>query len=267
VSVTPVSAPLACVGRSRSVKIPGVQHPNRESEPAVLKKIIIVLAVGFAALALPTSAFAAGSGYEGDTGATGVPGTFGSIITTQEVQTSGGTVTGTDGSYSITVTVPSGAFTQAENVTLTSAVTSGIGTGGVSGDSALLGIGINITDPSSGDKVTGTFTPALTVTITGTFSASSDAVVFYDDTTSAWNALTGATITATEVTFSITADPDVAVLGPASASSDSPAVAGATSVTTGKPFRGEEIIAGALVLFGLVALFWVWRRRPSTRRG
>ena len=243
----------------------------------MLKKIAVVVAVGFAAVALPVSAFAQGTGYEGDTGATGVPGGFQTVIANQTVSssTSAQTVTGTDGAYTVTVNVPSGAFTQAECVTLTSANTSGIGNGGVSGDSAVIGLGINVSSNcSTGSALTGTSTSgpwvsALQVAINGTFNPS-DTVVFYNVQTGTWQPLTGATISATSITFNITADPDVAVLAPGSASSGAtPTVANATTVATGKPFLLEEIIAGALVAFGLAALFVfrVRRRRPSTRQG
>jgi hypothetical protein len=233
-----------------------------------LQKITVVVAIGLAALALPVSAFAAGTGYEGgNLGPTGVPGGYGSIITSQTVPTTGGTVTGTVSGDTITVTVPSGAFTTSEEVTITSADVTGIGDGGVTGDSAVLGIGINITDPTGETKVTSTFSPALTVAITGSFSAT-DAVVYYNHGTGTWDTLTGVTVTATEISFSITADPDIAVLASSSTSTAPGApVADATTVHTGKPFLLEEIIAGVLVLFGLATLVWVKRRRPSPQRG
>lgn len=238
-----------------------------------LTKILVALAAACGVIGLvamvgfSSPAFAAGTGYEGDTGPTGVPGGYQSIITTQTVQTSGGTVTGTIGSDTVTVTVPSeafpsGTFTSGMDVTITSGNAGAIGNGGVSGDTAVIGIGINITDPTTGDKYTGTFPSPITVTIAGTFNPS-DAVVLYNATTSSWQTVSGATVTASEVSFTITSDPDVAVLSPAATQTG--AVAGATTVTTGKPFRLEELIAGALVLMGIVALWRLTRRRPSTR--
>jgi len=166
--------------------------------------------------------------------------------------------------------VPSGAFAQtgAEAVTLTSANTASIGNGGVSGDSAVLGIGINISN-AVGTKTNATFPSPLAVTITGSFSPT-DTVVYYNATTATWATLTGVTVTASEISFNITTDPDIAILAAstttATTAPNTP-VSGATTVHTGKPFFLEEVIAGALILFGLGALVRMRRRRPSTQRG
>jgi hypothetical protein len=230
-------------------------------------RVVAIMAVGCGVLGWSASAFAVDSGYEGVTGASGVPGGFGSVLTTQPVAMTGGSVTATVGANTITVTVPSGALTEDSEVTITSGTASAIGNAGVSGDDAVIGIGINVTD-TSGTKFTGTFGTPISVTISGTFNPA-DSVVLYDVTSSSWQTVSGASVTSGLVSFSISSDPDIAVLAPEAATSSvvdtPPVVAGATDVTTGKPFLLEGILAGALILTGTVAFLRLRRRKTSNR--
>jgi hypothetical protein len=243
-----------------------------------LTKLVAVMGVGCGVVAFSAPAFAAGSGYEGNTGPTGVPGGFASVVTALTIPVSGGTVPATVGGYTVTVTVPSGALTEASVITITSGTTTAVS---ANGENAVVAIGINVTDPSTGDKFTGTFANPIAVTISGTFSPA-DTVVAYDTTSSSWQTVPGAVVTNGQVNFTITSDPDLAVLASASsvsttanstpasgtaasATTADPPVAGATQVTTGKPFLLEEIIAGALIVMGALALVWLKRRRPSNR--
>ena len=209
-------------------------------------------------LAVPGVAFAAGTGYAPPPAApTGVPGGFDSVVTTATIQPSGGTLTGTINGDVITVTVPAGAFTQATQVVLTSGDVTQIGSGGVAGKTAVLAFGISFV--VNGQAFAGTFPTPVTVTVKGNFT-SADELVAYNSSTGTWEPVPGATIANGAITFTVTGDPDFAVL----ASSSSPAtVPGATTPVTGKPFLLEGLLAALLVLFGGVA---AWRFSRSSVR-
>ncbi len=219
-----------------------------------------LFAVGVAAglaLALPAAAFAAGSGYAPAPGAAavGVPGGFNSVVTTVTVQPSGGTVTATFDGATITITVPAGAFSQPTQVVVTSGDVTQIGSAGVSGKSAVLAFGISFL--VNGQPLTATFPTAIGVKVADNF-ASTDELVVYDTSTSAWAPVAGATVANGTISFTISSDPDFAVLA-----SNAQAIPGATTPVTGKPFLLEGLIAALLVLFGGLA---AWRfSRPTAR--
>ena len=205
------------------------------------------------------TAFAAGNGYAPSSGTgtpAGVPGGFTSVLTTATVQPSGGTVTGSDNGNTVTVTVPAGAFTQPAQVVLTAGDVAQIGSAGQAGKQTVVAVGISVLVNNT--TFTGTFPKPITVTIAGNF-ATGDEVVVYNPSTSSWSPVPGATIANGTATFSITSDPDIAVLA-----STSSAVTGATSASTGKPFLLEGGAAAALVLGG--TLFAFRFRRPRQPR-
>ena len=223
----------------------------------ILKMVFAVGAAAGLLLALPATALAAGSGYAPApvTSAPGVPGGFNSVVTTVTIQPSGGTVTATIDGTTITITVPAGAFSQPTQVVVTSGDVAQIGSAGVTGKSAVLAFGISFL--VNGQPLTTTFPTPIGVKAAGNF-ASTDELVVYDTTTGAWTPVAGATVTNGTMSFTISSDPDFAVLA-----SNAQPVPGATTPVTGKPFLLEGLIAALLVLVGGLA---AWRfSRPAAR--
>jgi hypothetical protein len=70
-----------------------------------------------------------------------------------------------------------------------------------------------------------------------------------------------ATVTAGSATVTFDSDPNFAVLAPTGTATC--AVPGATGATTGKPFLGEGILAGLLLLLGATGLGYARRRRAG----
>lgn len=231
-----------------------------------------------AVVAFPAAAFAdVPSAYQSFTGPTNVPGGFSTVQADCVVAAGASSPTTCDAvtinGATVTVTVPVGAFPNGAIVTFTSGQTSAIGNAGTTGDNAVLALGINFYDPnaSTPTKLSPVSGDPVSVAIAGTFAAS-DAVVQWNTTSAAWQPLSGAQVSASSVSLSITSDPDIAVLSATTANattsttSASLAAAGDTSVHTGKPFLLEEIIGGLLVVGGSMALWLFTRRRTSARR-
>jgi hypothetical protein len=226
-------------------------------------------------------------------GSAGVPGGFTSVVVTKTVPAAGGTITGTLNGHAITVTVPPGALTQPLVFSVTWGSPSEIGDAGISGDKAIIAIGISATNPATGSPQLGFFAHPVTITITGPFS-SGDSVVSYNVTSAQWSAVSGAAVSASKATFSTTSGVDFAVMGVSSASGAKAVVAaatvpttpttaapvapapvaaptasvvstGTTEVDTGEPFLFEGIVAGTLVLVGLASLIIILtgRRRSN----
>jgi hypothetical protein len=236
----------------------------------VLTLLALLGSAAAGALAGPTPAFAAGSGYTPTstptTGGT-ASGLAGTVVTSTTVQPSGGTASGTVGSSTITATVPPGTFTGAVQVVMTNAAGAYRPPGAAASPVVVFGIGIYV----NGSKVTGTF-PAVTVTITSPAITLGSTV--YLVTASGLQSATGAAVRAGSASFSITSDPVIEVTDPvgtagATASgttggtSSGTAVAGATSVQTGQPFLLEELAAVALLAFGALILVALRLRRTT----
>ncbi len=228
------------------------------------------------ALAVPTQAYAAGSGYT----PTGAPTTGGSatglagtVVTSTTIQPSGGTASGVVGGSTITATVPPGAFTGAVQVVMTDATSSYVAPSSGGSPVVTFGIGIYV----NGSKFTGTF-PAIHVTITSPSITVGSTV--YLVTGSGLQAASGASVQAGSASFSITSDPVVEVTAPiattaaggtGAASSGTTsgggasgtAIAGATSGETGEPFLLEEMVAVALLVFGALVLVALRLRRRT----
>ena len=204
---------------------------------------------------------------------------------TKTVSVSGGTLSGTLNGHAITVTVPPGAVTQPTAVALTWGTPSEIGDAGVSGDSAVIAVGVAATNPATGNPLTVAFGHPVTVTITGPFNAG-DTVVAYNVSAAHWAALPGAAVTASTATLSMASGSDIAVMKVSSSSgakavvvtpvtvtpttlatvapvAAAPATTGTTDVSTGEPFLFEEILAGTLVAMGLASLIILTGRRRS----
>lgn len=252
-------------GRYR-LRVPADSASTKGPLRALAFKILSAVTLAGAVIIMAASfAGAAGTSYQGTSGPAGAAGLFQSVVTTETVSTLGGAVSGAIDHSTVTVTVPTGDLLAPQEVTITTGDPSAIGDAGVRGAAAVLTLGITVTDPTTGDKFTGTFASPLTVTIRGSFNPA-DTVVVYDPTGSAWHPLSGATITTSRISFTIASDPDVAVL----TSADKPAVVppggggGAdTRVTSGVPLRLEETLGAALFALGLLGVYQL--RRSRTR--
>ena len=223
-----------------------------------------------AALSIAGPAWAAGSSYTGggtstgsSTGGTGAPPGYTTVLTTQTVQPSGGTVTTTGGGSTITVVVPAGATASAIQIEITEGTLSAL-TGLPSGSTPVLAYGITIL--LNGQKDTATFSPPLKVTISNPKITSANSVVIWDPGTGTFapaaqsTTVSGVTVASGSVTFDITADPYTALL--AGSSTPSAPVAGATTPSTGFPWI-TELVAGLALIAGGLLLALRLRRSPS----
>jgi hypothetical protein len=234
-------------------------------------RLIAASAVIAGSMLLSSPAWGAGSGYTGGTGtggtgtATGGPTTpsgFTDIVTTQTIQPAGGTVTATAGATTVTVNVPAGALAGPVQVVITSGSTSGL-SGLPSGAQPELAIGIAF--EQNGEKVTGTFSSPITVTISNSSITTADQVVVYDPSTGTYVPVSQATnvanisVTNGQISFEVLSDPYIVVLA-ASSTAAAPAVPGATTPVTGVPILTETMAGGVLVLASLLLAFRLRRR-------
>jgi len=234
-------------------------------------RLIAASAVIAGSMLLSSPAWGAGSGYTGGTGtggtgtATGGPTTpsgFTDIVTTQTIQPAGGTVTATAGATTVTVKVPAGALAGPVQVVITSGSTSGL-SGLPSGAQPELAIGIAF--EQNGEKVTGTFSSPITVTISNSSITTADQVVVYDPSTGTYVPVSQATnvanisVTNGQISFEVLSDPYIVVLA-ASSTAAAPPVPGATAPVTGVPILTETIAGGVLVLASLLLAFRLRRR-------
>jgi hypothetical protein len=181
------------------------------------------------------------------------PGGFTSAITTVTIGPAGGVVgpVTVDGAQ-VAVNVPQGTFPAEVKLTITEPHLPAITP--TPGFTVTAGAGIQVTLDDS--PYPGTFLRPVTVTFTSpSITASSQVVV--------WNGSSfvtdpNSTVTAGSASVSFDTDPDFAVETPTTKVTP---VTGATSPTTGEPFLGEGILAGALLLGGAGAVVMSRRRR------
>lgn len=224
------------------------------------------------------SAYAAGGGYGPVPPASGAPGGFGSVVSSEVVGPAGGTLTTSSGGVGVNVDVPAGALGAEDNLVVTQGDTAtttpalaGLGYGNYT---AVVDFGINLLD-AHGAKLTGTFSHPITVTLTGAgLGSPGEQVIELTGPTSAQ--AVPFTLGTNSVTITITSDPDLAVLAANSSSSGTNATAnsgtgtgtggtirGATTQHTGKPFFAEELGAGILVIIGAASIGRSRRRRQA----
>jgi hypothetical protein len=252
----------------------------------------VFVAVGLIAAA--PSSYAAGGGYGSGDGPTGVPGGYAIVVTTHTFSSDGGSLIANIPGGQAHLTVPPGAFIGALQIEITAPDLQGVEAAlpklGLANYRVAAAIGVAISD-TNGHKFTGTFAHPLTLTITGTAVGAGNQVIRFTGASTA--TAVAATISPGAITVSMLADPDFAVLAPASAAVASPVASpaatspAATSVTgagvltsSGPPTqvlgetitrsgRGVSIIATALVvaMVGLlVALIIAVRRRSAVGR-
>lgn len=200
------------------------------------------------------TAYAAGGGYGPGSGPTpSAPSGYSQTIASQQVGSSGGTVSGTYGGQSFSVRFPAGSLSSNEQITLFAM------TGNPTSGKDVAGVDVAITDPTTGAKFTGTFSPSATLTIQSSSIASGDVVEEMTSGAAGFTTVPG-TVVNGMVTLQFSTDPAFAVQA---GSPSSGVVSGATTAQTGEPFLGEGILAGGLVLLGGAGLIATRRLRRA----
>ena len=164
-------------------------------------------------------------------------------------------MTGTANGATATVAVPAGSLPSGAEVVLSAGVPSTINAG--NGSTVEADFSVVLLDSTTGEKLTGPFSPGITITIQSSSIKAGDTVVFVTGSGQS-TAVSGAQVTAGQAVVTFTSDPNIAVLAGSPTT-----VPGATGATTGKPFMAEGLVAGALVLAGASGLGIVLRRRRS----
>jgi hypothetical protein len=235
-----------------------VPHDPRVWLKRALAVALLVVSFGLIA-AGPT--WAAGTPYVGGTGpAAGnaggptTPSGFTTVVTTETVQPSGGTVTGTSGTTTVTVSIPAGAVASPIQVVIRVAVISDL-TGLPAGSHATIGVGV--TFEQNGQKYTGTFSVPVAVTVSDPGITAADEVVVYDSATGNYVPVSQASnvsdvsVSNGKITFDVLSDPYI-VISAAITVGGTTTVAGATSSSTGVPVVTEAVVGAALIVLGLV---------------
>lgn len=201
----------------------------------------------------------ASSGYGPPSpGAPSVPGGYSAVVTSQTIGPAGGKLgpLSVDG-VTVTLTVPAGTFPVAVQITLTAPNLAAVGGAGFAGHRAVAGVGIQVQE--HGAVYPGTFLKPLTLTMSSSSITTSSVVVVWNG--SVFVTEPGATLAAGSATVTFDRDPNFAVLAPTGTAASG--IPGATGASTGKPFLGEGILAGLLLLLGAAGLGYARRRRTS----
>jgi hypothetical protein len=181
------------------------------------------------------------------------PGGFTEVVTTVTITPAGGVVgpVTVDGAQ-VTVDVPPGAFPVDVQLTITEPHLPAITP--TPGFTVTAGAGIQVT--LNGSPYPGTFLKPVTVTFTSPNITASSQVVVWNG--SSFVTDSNSTSRAGSASVSFDTDPAFAVESPKLAP-----VPGATAPLTGKPFLGEGILAGLLVLSGTGGIVLSRRRRVN----
>jgi hypothetical protein len=214
-----------------------------------------IVTVGAAAMLLVAAGGAlAADGYGPPPPPPPVPGGFSVVVTSQTLGPAGGIIGPVKvGTLHVTIRVPAGAFPVRVQITVTAPDVSQIGSAGFTGFRALGGVGIEVQE--HGSTYPGDFLKPLTMHDSSGLITSSDELAEWNG--SAFVLAPGVKIHTDSVSDSFDSDPDFVVLGPTSAS-----IPGGTTAPTGKPFLGQGILAGVLLLLGAGGI--VRARRPRT---
>ncbi len=216
-----------------------------------LAQLLAITALAGTALMTAAGVAQAAQGYGPVPPPGGIPGGYFTVITTQTIGPTGGTVGPvSSGPLAVTVHVPAGAFPFPLRVTLTAPNTAGIGSAGFPGFQAFGGVGVFI--GHNGVKYRAAFGHPVTVSMASTSVASSDIAAV-------WNGsafVRTGTVSSGVAVASFDSDPAFAVLRPTGG-----AILGGTSAVTGKPLLGEGLLAATLLLAGIGGLIHVRRRR------
>jgi hypothetical protein len=215
-----------------------------------------MLVVAFTLAVSGATAMAAGTGYAPPPPSTTVPGGFNSVIASYSFGPAGGTQTNIalGNNTSLNISVPPGTFTSDVTLTIFSGDLVSVGNAGFSGYEAVSGFRFLVTEGSS--RYSGSFNNYITFTLTSSNITSSSKVLIFNGTS--FVSYPNSSVKNGQATIQANSDPEFVVVSPVV----TPAVVpSSTTVTTGKPFLGEEILAGILFLAGLVGLSLGLRKR------
>jgi hypothetical protein len=214
----------------------------------LVQRLAVVTASSAAMIAVGAGAAMAADSYGPPPPGPSVPGGYSVVVTSQTVGPSGGTIGPVRvGGLHVTLTVPAGAFPVRVQITVTHPNVSQIGSAGFAGYRALDGVGIQVQE--HGSTYPGEFLKPLTMRDSSGRITSADVLVVWNG--SAFVMASGAKIRPGLAADSFDSDPDFAVLRPTGKS-----IPGATGAPTGKPFLGEGLLAGSLLLAGAGGLAW-----------
>jgi hypothetical protein len=201
-------------------------------------------------LALGGTAFAAGSGYAPPSAVSGTaPGGFSQVVLNQTVPLTGGTFTATSNGSAFFTSVP--ASDSGSGVTLAITAPSSLS----SADHAILGFGFALAKDGVG--VTGNFASPITVTVKNSAIHTGDHLEYW--TGSAWAAYSNASVTNGNLSVTVTADPQFALVSTPTTPTPTPTpvpgtqIPNSTTPHTGVPIEGMLIVAGVALLGGAVA--------------
>lgn len=230
----------------------------------------IACAIGLAVIAVITAACLVGSvraamaasTYGPPPPGTGVapPGGYSNVITSQTITPAGGTIGPliVDGAI-VTLVIPPGTFPVSVQITMTAPDLNAVGAAGLHDYKTVAGVGIQI--QVNGQLYPGAFLKRLILTIRKSSITASSVVVVWNGT--AFVTETDATVRSGVAVIRFDTDPDFAVLSPTETTPRTP-IPGAIEPVTGKPFLGEGILAGALLMLGTCGIVVCCRRRARS---
>ncbi len=182
-----------------------------------------------------------------------------------------GTLTVATGTITININLPGGDFNTSatpDNYELILSTCSNPATDvtGINGYTAYACFGVEILDTTNASIYETALNSPMILTASGPMilPQTANILAMYNPLYSLWNTIPG-NITG-GININIASDPDFALLAQSttSASSTTGTVSGATTATTGKPFIGEELGAGAIgiaAIFGAVMLYKTKKKR------
>lgn len=233
-------------------------------------RLVAVTAVTLGVALLPGVALAAPvDGYSPEiTGAVDSPGNFSDTQIARTIDPAGDQVDVSVAGAAATIAIPSGAFSAPVDIVVTApaeglpGVTAGLDEAGFDGYEAVAALGVKFKN-ADGSDIVGKFGKPVSITLSGTgLGEEGQKAILFNSATSA--TVLPSTVGTNSVTFTIDADPNIAIIDPL-AGTGTGMVADATASSTGLPFAGEYLAAGLAGAAGLGMLVVVSRRRSATR--
>jgi hypothetical protein len=164
-----------CEGQARWCRLGGARLVRGKADMRfTLRRLAVVGATTLTAVLIPTAAFATCGYNPGGGGGGGVPTGYGTVLCSQSVATTGGTVSCTEGASTVKVTVASGTFKTATQVTFTAVPSGLLSLSGFFGYNVATAMGVIFTQNCV--KVTGKLPHPVSVTDTNSAIGSGDKV-------------------------------------------------------------------------------------------
>jgi hypothetical protein len=158
-------------------------------------------------------------------------GGFSTIVASQTLSPTGGTVGGSANGAKATVTIPPGSLRHGGQVVLSAGAPGAVNVG--KGSKVIADFSVTILDPTSGRKLAGPFAPPITVSISDPSITAGDVVVVVT-TTGELIPVPGAKVLPGVATAPLTPDPYFAVVQATTVASPGGGVSGPGKTTCGK---------------------------------